>query len=384
MGVDPVAVVEARLQVAQDRLASEKAAIREQIEAMRERLRLFAAGHGPKPVLGPFSFDEDRGREVARAKQWVVRAENELARARSAQDSAMDQDTVATVQVTLGGGKRGPRGNSVKVKPLQIRRNITDPDSRQMQGADGGALQGYIAQLAVGADGLILACELVQDGNDRRQLKPMMPVAVAAALAVHQARCLRQCPDLGGCCIEAFVSPAGAGLSATGCSQPSCPCTTDWIGTLSFDSGYWSKENLNAPGPDRLIAQGRTRVLPQVDPNAKPPPEDADPATRMLHRLATQDGSAIYKRRAATVEPVNGQLKERTRLRRFPRRGRAACQSELELAGLVINLRKFCRLDPRIRQPWLSERDPPTRPVPTSASTKTDSHALETTGGIQV
>ncbi len=320
------------------------------VDADRDQLRLFEAGHGPKPVLGPFGFDEDRGREVARAKRWVVRAENELARARSAQDNAMDQRTTTTVQVTPGGGKRGPRGNTVKDKPPQVRRNVTDPDSRQMQGADGGALQGYNAQLAVGADGLILACELVQDGNDRRQLKPMMPVAVAAALAVHQARCLRQCPDLGGCCIEAFASLTGAGvLSATGCSQTSCPCVTDWIGTFLFDSGYWSEENLNVPGPDRLIAPGKARDLPQVDHNAKPPPEDADAATWMLHRLATEDGSATYKRRAATVEPVNGQLKDRTRLRRFARRGRTACQSDLELAGLVLNLRKFCRLDPRLR-----------------------------------
>ncbi|MFJ5219594.1 hypothetical protein ACIP98_33435 [Streptomyces sp. NPDC088354] len=87
VGVDPVAVAEARLQAAQDRLAGEKATKREQIEAMRERLRLFEAGHGPRPVLGPFSFDEERGREVARAKRWVARAENELARARSAQDA---------------------------------------------------------------------------------------------------------------------------------------------------------------------------------------------------------------------------------------------------------------------------------------------------------
>ncbi|MFD0509971.1 transposase [Streptomyces sp. NBC_00371] len=350
VGADPVAVAEARLEAAQDRLAREKAAKREQIDAMRERIRLFEAGHGPKPVLGPFSFDENRGREVARARRWVVRAEDELAKARSAQANAKDQATATTVQVIPGGGKRGSRGNSVKGRLPQVRRNVTDPDSRQMQGADGGALQGYNAQLAVGADGLIMACELVQDSNDRRQLKPMMPVTVAAALAVHQARCLRQCPDLGGCCIEAFTSPKGAGiLSTSECSQTSCPCTLDWIGTLLFDSGYWSEENLNAPGPDRLIAPGKARDLPQVDHNVKPPPEDADAATRMLYRLATEDGSATYKRRAATVEPVNGQLKDRTRLRRFARRGRTACQSELELAALVLNLRKFCRLDPRLR-----------------------------------
>jgi hypothetical protein len=219
-----------------------------------------------------------------------------------------------------------------------------------MQGADGGSLQGYNAQLAVGADGLILACELVQDSNDRRQLKPMMPLAVVAALAVHQSRCLRQCPAMDGCCLEAFASLKGAGIvSATGCRHASCPCASDWIGTLLFDSGYWSEENLNAPGPDRLIAPGKARDLPQVEDAAKPPPKNADAATWMLHRLATEDGSATYKRRAATVEPVNGQLKDRIRLRRFARRGRTACQSELELAALVLNLRKFCRLDPHIR-----------------------------------
>ncbi|MFF4764501.1 hypothetical protein [Streptomyces sp. NPDC001292] len=44
-----MAVAEARLQAAQNRLAREKTAKREQIEAMRERIRPFEAGHGPKP-----------------------------------------------------------------------------------------------------------------------------------------------------------------------------------------------------------------------------------------------------------------------------------------------------------------------------------------------
>ena len=51
---------------------------------MHERIRRFEAGEGPKPNLGPFSFDEDKGREVARARRWVTRAERELAAARQA------------------------------------------------------------------------------------------------------------------------------------------------------------------------------------------------------------------------------------------------------------------------------------------------------------
>ena len=81
-GADPAAIAEARLQAARDRLEREKAAKRQEIAVMRERIRRFEAGEGPKPNLGPFSFDQDKGREVARARLWVTRAERELAAAR--------------------------------------------------------------------------------------------------------------------------------------------------------------------------------------------------------------------------------------------------------------------------------------------------------------
>ncbi|MER6515213.1 hypothetical protein ABT158_51100 [Nonomuraea sp. NPDC001636] len=70
VGADPVAIAEARLQAARDRLAEEVAAKRERIAVVREQIRQFEAGQGPKPHLGPFSFDENRGQQVARAKRW--------------------------------------------------------------------------------------------------------------------------------------------------------------------------------------------------------------------------------------------------------------------------------------------------------------------------
>ena len=65
----------------------------------------------------------------------------------------------------------------------------------------------------------------------------------------------------------------------------------------------------------------------------------------MAHRLATPAASALYKRRAAIVEPINGHLKDRTGLRRFARRGLAACQAEPDFAALVLNLRKLLRVE---------------------------------------
>jgi hypothetical protein len=199
---------------------------------------------------------------------------------------------------------------------------------------------------------LILCPELVQDGNDRRQLQPMSRAVVKTASLIHRARCTRQCVDGQGCCLELELMIPAAGATERfdapirGCTQRACPCLTDWIGTLLFDNGYWSEANLNAPGPDRLIATGKKRNFPPPDQDPVPLPEHADAAARMMHRLATAEGSALYKRRAATVEPVNGHLKDRTSLRRFARRGLAACQAELDFAALVLNLRKLWRVTP--------------------------------------
>jgi hypothetical protein len=346
-GADPVAIAAARLQAAQDRLDQEKAAKREEIAVMRERLRRFEAGECPKPNLGPFSFDENRGREVARARRWVARAERELAAARQrATAPAEPPGEMAVASAVPGGGRRGPRSKDARQDRPAARRNVTDPDSRPMQGADGGQLQGYNAQLAVSADGLILSPEVVQDCNDRRQLQPMSQAAVQAARLVHQARCAGECPA-GACCI----ARAGDGPDemTTGCGQPGCPCLADWIGILLFDAGYWTEDNLTAAGPDRLIAPGKSRDLPSPGQDLPPLSDDADAGTRMIHRLATPEGAALYKRRGATVEPVNGHLKDRIALRRFTRRGLAACQAELDFAAMVLNLGKLLRLDPARR-----------------------------------
>ncbi|MFD0884686.1 transposase [Streptosporangium algeriense] len=350
---DPVAIAEARLQAAQDRLAEEIAAKREQIAVMRERIRRFEAGEGPKPHLGPFSFDENRGQQVARAKRWVTRAERELVAVRARQASPPPECEQADLSPVPGGGRHRPRGIAAKDERPLARRNVTDPDSRLMHDRNGGAIQGYNVQLAVSDDGLILSPEAVQDANDRRQLRPMSQAAVTAALLIHQERCRRQCRQMGGCCI-AVSAARGDSAHPRGCGDTDCPCAADWVGVPLFDAGYWTQGNLTAPGSDRLIAPGKSGALPQPGQHRDSLPADADPAAVMIHRLATEEGAALYKRRGATVEPVNGHLKDRTALRRFARRSLAACQAELTFAAMVLNLGKLCRLDPARRSAALT------------------------------
>ncbi|MFC9331647.1 transposase [Kitasatospora sp. NPDC057015] len=335
-GVDPVAVAAARVEAAREYMQQTQDRKRERIAEVREQLRLAEAGLGPKPNLGLFSFDDTKGREVSRARRRLVRAEGALAEA---------HDAAAASQRSEAGQSRKSGGHGKKVSRdsrRQVRRNVTDPDSRLMSAADGGAVQGYNAQLVVADDGLILAPELVQDANDSRQFRPMSEAAVRAAVLVHQARCEGKCPNIGGCCVG---GADGEKISTGGCGGPACPCSQDWIGVLLLDNGYCNNDSLTAPGPDRLIATGKSRDLPEPGEDLGPLAFDSDARTRMAHRLASPDGAGLYKRRAATVEPVNGHLKDRTGLRRFARRGLAACQAELDFAAMVLNLGKLMRLE---------------------------------------
>jgi hypothetical protein len=91
---------------------------------------------------------------------------------------------------------------------------------------------------------------------------------------------------------------------------------TSGIGVLVEDVGYHSQANLAAPGPDRLIADGKTRDLARREPAAGPPPGDATAVQANAGQLTPQ-GRALYKRQAPDVEGLHASLKDNGGLRRF-------------------------------------------------------------------
>jgi Transposase DDE domain len=116
------------------------------------------------------------------------------------------------------------------------------------------------------------------------------------------------------------------------------------LGTVLADAGYASDANLAAAGPDRLIALAKSRDQSKAaasEPAQAPPPPDATIRQLMAHRLRTEEGRTLYKRRGATVEPAIGNLK--TLLDRFSRRGLNAALGELQLAATACNLLKIYR-----------------------------------------
>jgi hypothetical protein len=307
-----------------EEIERQRSQAQELTEAERVRaedyVRAVEAGQAP---YGPTPKGVDPAR-VARAR---------LARARARHDDAVDSQARADAakairraqkaleQAETGGAE--PAGDrdritkaTQKVLDRTVQANTTDPDSRLMAGSNGGSIQGFNAQIAVTDDHLILAAELTQQANDVESFESMMNAAIAAAARVVAAQ--PKTPD-----------------DKTGKERP------DRIGLIVADAGYLSNDNLTATGPDRLIALGKNRDLhrdAKAHPTSGPPPEDTTAIEQMRHRLRTPEGVRAYKRRGATVEPVNGHIKDRIGLRRFSRRGLRAATSELHLAAAVVNM----------------------------------------------
>lgn len=199
-----------------------------------------------------------------------------------------------------------PAGRVVKPEAAHRQRwgerNVTDPDSRLMKGGQGW-VYGYNGQIAVAENGLIVAALLTQAAGDGRQLVPMIEAAQA--------------------------NLRGAGSRGR-------------IGTVLADTGYWSEANVAAveamAGP-RLLISPRGTI--ERRPGSTWPVGPGQ--LRMRRRLAQPGPKALYRRRGAIVEPVFGQTKDVRGVRRFRRRGLAACASEWQLICATHNLLKLWR-----------------------------------------
>ena len=188
--------------------------------------------------------------------------------------------------------------------------NLTDEESRIMPVAGGGFQQCYNAQAAVAAGSLlVLATDVVQARNDKRQLTPM----------------LDQLADL----------PEALGRADT----------------LLADSGYFSAANVQAcqvAGLEPLIAPGREGHHPTLDERfAAPPPlpDDPTPVEAMAHRLRTPEGRALYAQRKHTPEPVFGIIKSVLGFRQFLLRGLDAVRGEWRLVTMAWNLKRMFALN---------------------------------------
>jgi transposase len=184
-------------------------------------------------------------------------------------------------------------------------RNFTDAESRIMPdgGNKGSFVQGYNAQIAVdSASQVIVAAEVTQETNDKKQLLPMIALIAAN---------LEQKPE-----------------------------------KVSADTGYFSEANVtdeSVKEVDLYVATGRDKHGDAVETSSSPPPPGASPKEAMREKLRTEAGRTVYKMRKAIVEPVFGQIKEQRGFRRFSLRGKENVSREWKLVCAVSNLLKLFR-----------------------------------------
>ena len=122
---------------------------------------------------------------------------------------------------------------------------------------------------------------------------------------------------------------------------------------MTMDAGYWSQDNANVCsdlGIDACIATGWLPHGQPLPPKVGAFPRDADPRSRMVRKLRSKQGSAIYAQRQAIVEPVNGQIKEVRGLRRFLLRGLENVHGEWHLIAATHNLLKLLRYRRSLQQ----------------------------------
>jgi transposase len=205
------------------------------------------------------------------------------------------------------GGKprQGRQRQDVKDVPDDKKQyNFTDPETSIMKANNKGFDQCGNAQAVVDrGNQVIVAADVTNEANDKKQLKPM----------VKQAK-----------------KNIGRGRR---------------IGKFSADTGYFSEDNVTWAERQKLdayIATGRLKHNEKVPPHPRGrPPNGLTVKERMARKLRTKKGRETYAQRKWITEPVFGQIKRGMGFTQFLLNGIDKMRSEWRMVCMAHNLRKL-------------------------------------------
>jgi transposase len=286
-----------------DRMKEEEKRLKEEISRLLAEAEATDAAdddaHG-RDRSGDELPDELKRRESRLAKILEARALlEERARAEAAEEAAR-REAEGKGQLTK------PPAEVLPEPKDQI--NFTDPESRIMKASNKGWDQCGNAQAVANEDQIILAADVTDQANDKRQAVPMVDQTFEA-------------------------------LKAAGVEQA--------IGTAVIDSGYYSEANASAldqRGIDPHIATERLKHNEEIPPVPRGRiPQNMSAKQRMARKLRTKKGREVYAKRKGIIEPIFGQLKQVLGFRQFSMRGLTAMRSEWRLMCTVHNLLKLWR-----------------------------------------
>jgi transposase len=288
---------------------------------------------GPAVPAGPGGRGSRRARLRALLAELEAEASEKSYEAHLARRAEKEAVTGKPIR-----GRRPVPGSATHKSRRQV--NVTDPDSRLLKTKD-GYVQGYNAQAVATTDQFVVAAQVTNLAMDAPAYTPMITAAKNNLEAAGERRRVRR---------------------------------------VVADAGYWSSDNVALQGVDSYIAPGRARQLKKIaeaeaaravilakveagDLDTTEAAEqlgvtkarvnqllrrrrtgDPDPlTTTMIAKLDSPPGRKIYKKRAATIEPVFAQVKHNRGIRTISRRGLAAADSEWKLICATHNLLKVYR-----------------------------------------
>ena len=200
----------------------------------------------------------------------------------------------------LGGRKPFPPDPNALAKRTI---NVTDPDSRVIARDTRQPVQGYNAQAVATTRQIVVAADITQQSNDSGQLEPMIRQAIQT-------------------------------LADAGVHEP--------LGTVLADGAYWNGPHITALGQDGMQVIIPTRSASRTKARKLSPKQGIE-AERIDRLLETPGGKALYTHRQHMIETVFANTKFNRGIRRFHRRGLAACQAEWRLITATHNLLKLHR-----------------------------------------
>jgi Transposase DDE domain len=221
-------------------------------------------------------------------------------------DAREQAQAAATERQQAGKPPSGNDPGQAKPEP-KAQYNFTDPESQIMKVSNKGWDQCMNAQVAVNEHQIIVAADVTDEANDKKQVQPM----------IEQT--------------QQNVGAAGV---------------TEKVKEAVADSGFYSEANvayLQGQAIDAYIATERLKHHEQIAPPRGRCPQGLTPKQRMARKLRTKRGRERYARRKAMVEPVFGQVKHARGFRQFLLRGKKKMRSEWRLVSLTHNLLKLWR-----------------------------------------
>lgn len=286
-----------------DRMKEEEKRLREEVARLLAEAE--ASDTAEDAAHGPDRSGDELPEELARRRSRLEK----IRRAKAELEERARKEAAEEAARRAAEGKAPPKtapADAVPEPKDQI--NFTDPESRIMPVANKGWDQCGNAQAVANEAQIILAADVTDQTNDKRQAVPMMDQARGNLDAAGVARAI------------------GAGL---------------------MDSGYYSENNtaeLERRGIDPYVATERLKhneEIPAV-PRGRIP-DDLTPKQRMARKLRTKKGREKYAQRKGIIEPIFGQVKQVLGFRQFSLRGLAAMRSEWRLICTVHNLLKLWR-----------------------------------------